>query len=79
MIYWNFNRFYYFQGYNIEVRCKAGDNKVYREQTISNITQLVEDEEYHCRCKNGFPGVFSRGVQRSLELNRIALPRQFDE
>lgn len=60
MIYWNFNRFYYFQGYNIEVRCKAGDNKVYREQTINNITQLIEDEEYHCRCKNGFPGAFSR-------------------
>ena len=60
MIWWRLKRFNYFQGYNIDALCKAGHTRVYREQTISNITQLIEDEEYHCRCKNGFPGAFSR-------------------
>lgn len=48
---------------------KAGDNKNYRENTIENIIQLIEDEEYHCRCKNGFPGAFTR--ERKLTLKEL--------
>ena len=32
----------------------------YREETITNIIKLIEDEEYNCRCANGFKGAFTR-------------------
>ena len=35
-------------------------NQGFRNNTVKNVNQLIENEEYHCRSKNGFPGVFSR-------------------
>lgn len=50
----------YFQGYNVVADWKVSDKKDYREQIINDLTQLTEDEDYHCRCTSGFPGAFTR-------------------
>jgi len=58
-------------GYNVCACGKAISNKDFREKTINNLIQLIDNEEYHCRSKNGFPGVFSRN--RTLTFKIVVL------
>ena len=58
-------------GYNIGVPEKATKKTDFREKAINNLTQLIENEEYHCRSKNGFTGVFSR--DRTLTFKIVVL------
>jgi len=58
-------------GYNVCASKKAISNKNFREKAINNLTQLIENEEYHCRSKNGFTGVFSR--DRTLTFKIVVL------
>ena len=44
-------------------------NQRFREKLIENLTKLIENEDYHCRSKNGFPGVLSR--DRILNFRRL--------
>lgn len=46
--------------YNRCLTKKAIQAKYFREETIENANQLIENEEYNCRSKNGFQGVLSR-------------------
>jgi len=52
-------RIFTFEGYiehtSIEPHCQK-----FRENAISNITKHIENEEFNCRSKDGFRGVFSR-------------------
>lgn len=50
---------------------KACENNEFRENTVTSITQLIEDEEYHCRPNNGFPGAFTRN--RKLNFNNLVV------
>jgi hypothetical protein len=56
-------------GYNSCAPEKADAKKEFRENTITDITKLIENEEYHCRSKNGFKGVFTR--LRKLDFNKL--------
>lgn len=49
-----------FEGYNIGLLSKATKDQNFREKTIENLNQLINNEDYHCRSKNGFQGVLSR-------------------
>jgi hypothetical protein len=49
-----------FEGYNKGLLEGTNVNQDFRNNTVNNVNQLIENEEYHCRSKNGFPGVFSR-------------------
>ncbi|MDZ4666853.1 MAG: hypothetical protein SGJ00_03110, partial [bacterium] len=44
------------RGYNRDLVERDLKNPKFREHTIENINQLIKDEDYHCRSKNGFPG-----------------------
>lgn len=58
-----------FEGYNKGLLESTIVNQDFRNKTVNNVNQLIENEEYHCRSKNGFPGVFSR--IRKLSFKKI--------
>jgi hypothetical protein len=50
---------------------KAYEKYQFRENTVTNITQLIENEEYHCRSNNGFPGAFTR--DRKINFKKLVV------
>lgn len=54
-----------FEGYNKGLLSKATKCQKFRENTIENLNKLINDEDYHCRSKNGFQG----GPTRDRKLN----------
>jgi hypothetical protein len=60
-------------GYNIGPFRKAGIKTKLREKAIENVTKLIENEEYHCRAKNGFQGVLSRNRKLNYKILIVLL------
>ena len=58
-----------FEGYNKGLLESRIVNHEFRKNTVNNVNQLIENEEYHCRSKNGFTGVFTR--DRKLNLKNL--------
>ena len=56
-------------GYNKGLSEQALKNTKFRKNAIENLIQLIENEEYHCRSKNGFQGVLSR--HRKLNFKKL--------
>ncbi|MFC2087755.1 IS4 family transposase, partial [Bacteroidota bacterium] len=55
--------------------CEAIKNVNFRENSVCNLIKTIENEEYNCRSKDGFTGVFSRNRKLNFKTTVMFIAR----